>query len=85
MRVTKAIINLDNLAYNLSQIRKKIGLSRKICMAVKADAYGHGACRIAERGLREGAEYLGVAAVNEAAALREGGIEAPVYYSVYAA
>ena len=78
MRVTKALINLDNLTYNILQIRKKIGPDRKICMAVKADAYGHGALRIAERGLKEGAEYLGVAAVNEAAALREGGIEAPV-------
>ena len=78
MRVTKAVINLENLAYNISQIREKIGPERKICMAVKADAYGHGACRVAERGLKEGAEYLGVAAVNEAAALRDYGIEAPV-------
>ena len=78
MRVTKAVINLENLTYNISQIRGKIGPDRKICMAVKADAYGHGACRIAERGLKEGAEYLGVAAVNEAAELRDYGIEAPI-------
>ena len=78
MRVTKAVINLDNLAYNISQIRKKTGPEKKICMAVKADAYGHGACRVAERGLKEGAEYLGVAAVNEAADLRDYGIEAPI-------
>ncbi len=78
MRVTKAVINLENLAFNISQIRKKIGPDRKICMAVKADAYGHGACRIAERGLKEGAYYLGVAAVNEAAALRNCGIDSPV-------
>ncbi len=78
MRVTKAVINLENLAYNLSQIRDRIGPDRKICMAVKADGYGHGACRIAERGLKEGAEFLGVAAVNEAVSLRGYGINAPV-------
>ena len=78
MRVTKAVINLENLAYNLKQIRNRIGEKRKICMAVKADGYGHGAVEIAKKGFECGAEYFGVAAVNEAEALRKGGITAPV-------
>ncbi len=78
MRVTKAIINLDNLSYNIKQIREKIGPDRKMLMAVKADAYGHGACKVAERGIKEGADYLGIAAVSEGAELREYGIKAPL-------
>jgi alanine racemase len=49
-----------------------------ICVPVKADAYGHGALRIARAALEAGAEYLAVARVREGAELREGGIGAPV-------
>ena len=37
-----AEINLNVIAYNLSQIRKKIGPKIKILLPVKANAYGHG-------------------------------------------
>ena len=45
---------------------------------VKADAYGHGAVRVARTVLNNGASYLGVASVNEGAALRQAGIAAPI-------
>ena len=41
MRLTKAIINSDNLKKNFLNIRKKVGKA-KIMAVVKADAYGHG-------------------------------------------
>ena len=38
---------------------------------MKADGYGHGAVQCAKTALNSGAEYLGVATVDEAIALRE--------------
>jgi alanine racemase len=47
-------------------------------MPVKADAYGHGAARIAEEALRCGVNYLAVATVDEGLELRRAGLCAPV-------
>ena len=44
----------------------------------KANAYGHGADIIAPAALRAGADRLAVAAVNEAVALRQAGLDAPI-------
>jgi alanine racemase len=46
---------------------------------VKANAYGHGAARIAETALAAGANRLGVATVEEAMQLTCSGIEAPIH------
>jgi alanine racemase len=45
---------------------------------VKANAYGHGSPRMAIEMLDRGVDYLGVAIAEEALALREAGISAPV-------
>jgi alanine racemase len=45
---------------------------------VKADAYGHGALRVARAALAAGAENLGVLTVDEARSLRRDGIKAPI-------
>lgn len=45
---------------------------------VKADGYGHGAAPIAKAALDAGATWLGVALVEEGAALRGEGIDAPI-------
>lgn len=50
----------------------------KICLAVKADGYGHGAVGISEAAAGLGTEYLAVAAVCEAEDLRQNGITTPV-------
>jgi alanine racemase len=47
-------------------------------MPVKADAYGHGAVRVAEAALKEGVSFLAVATVEEGAELREAGLRAPI-------
>jgi len=77
MRATRAIIHLDSLRRNIAAARKKTGPHPKICVPVKADAYGHGAVAISRCALDAGAEYLGVAAVSEGAELRAAGITAP--------
>ncbi len=78
MRATKAIIHLDRLRANIGSIRAKVGPAVRICVPVKADAYGHGAIRVAVAAIRSGAGYLAVASVQEGVELREAGIVAPI-------
>jgi alanine racemase len=49
-----------------------------VLVALKADAYGHGALKVARTVLQNGATMLGVATVSEALPLREAHIEAPI-------
>ena len=78
MQATRAIIHLDNLRRNIQGARGKIGKHPKICMPVKADAYGHGAVPVAKCALEAGAEYLAVALVSEGRELRTAGITSPI-------
>lgn len=77
LRPVWAEINLDNLAFNMRQIRNK-AKSKDIIAVVKADAYGHGALDIAPVLLENGATSLAVAVVSEGVELRRGGIECPI-------
>lgn len=45
---------------------------------VKADGYGHGAEQVARAALKAGAEWLGIATLEEGLQLRRAGIDAPV-------
>gem|GEM_PF-4242038 len=56
MRPTIAKIYLDNLRHNLKTIRSKINPSAKMCVAIKADAYGHGAVECAKVALECGSD-----------------------------
>ncbi|MDR2759003.1 MAG: alanine racemase, partial [Spirochaetaceae bacterium] len=78
MRATRVIIHLDRFCRNIQGVREKIGPAPRICVPVKADAYGHGAARIAAAALDAGAAFLAVATVSEGAELRNGGIGAPI-------
>lgn len=77
LRPVWAEINLDNLAFNMQQI-KKISKSKDIIGVVKADAYGHGALDVAPVLLENGATSLAVAMVSEGVELRRSGIESPI-------
>jgi len=77
MRATRAIVHLDRFFGNFKAIQERIG-PRRVCVPVKADAYGHGATEIARLSVEVGAFCLGVADVQEGAALRNGGISAPI-------
>jgi alanine racemase len=83
LRATKAIIHLENLISNINAVKKHIAGSGgmpapKICMPVKADAYGHGAVEVAKTALEAGCSHLAVATVDEGAQLRAAGIKAPI-------
>jgi len=74
-----AWIEIDTAQFrkNLSAIRKKIG-KRLFCLPVKANAYGHGLCRIAKIGAESGVDSLGVSCLKEAIELRLNGISIPI-------
>ncbi|MDR1135042.1 MAG: alanine racemase [Clostridiales Family XIII bacterium] len=76
-RTAWAEIDLNNIKHNIRQIRKKTGGS-EIIGVVKADAYGHGAVKIAETLSGEGVEHLGVATIQEAIVLRNAGVTLPI-------
>ena len=78
MRSTKAIIHLDYLKDNIQAIRSFTKPGTKMCIAVKADAYGHGAIECAKAAVDAGAEFLAVATVDEGVELREAGISVPI-------
>jgi len=71
---THALIHLDHIRANLLAIRAAVGPARKLLVAVKANAYGHGAVAVARLAEAAGAEWLGVATVPEGLQLREAGI-----------
>ncbi|MFP4563793.1 MAG: alanine racemase [Spirochaetia bacterium] len=75
MAVNRALIHLANLAANIRTVRRIIGTGVKICMAVKADAYGHGSVEIVRAASREGVDCFGVANIQEGAELRRAGID----------
>jgi alanine racemase len=69
----------DRFCRNIHAVREWIGRRRRICVPVKADAYGHGALPLARAALDVGADCLAVAFVGEGEELRQGGIvDAPI-------
>lgn len=77
-RRTWAEINLDALANNIREIRRITNPKSQIMAIVKADAYGHGVAECAELLLKNGADRLGVATLNEAIELRRLFYEVPI-------
>lgn len=78
LKRTWAEIDLDALAYNFKQIRNRIGPTPGMLGVVKADAYGHGAIRVARKLEELNASYLAVSNADEAVELRDGGVRLPI-------
>jgi len=77
-RPTHVEIDLEALRHNLQQARRQAGSDRKVLAVVKADAYGHGAARVAPALQAAGADCFGVAMVEEGVELRRAGIDRPI-------
>lgn len=73
-----AQVNLDCISHNILSIRSYLNNNTKIMAVVKADAYGHGCLPVAKTCLFNGADYLGVAIVEEAIELRDNNIFEPI-------
>jgi alanine racemase len=72
-----AEIDLDAVRTNVRTLAA-VASPAALMAVVKADGYGHGAVPAARAALDAGAQWLGVALVEEGAELRAAGIDAPV-------
>ncbi len=63
-------VNSASLRHNFSAVKSIVPKDAHIMAVVKANAYGAGAIKASEIFLQEGANYLGVAALDEALELR---------------
>jgi len=74
---TVAEVRLDHLRHNVRLLMERAAPTTLMAV-VKADAYGHGAERVATVCAAEGIAQFGVATVGEGMALREAGIEGAI-------
>ncbi len=75
---TWAEIDLAALRHNYHVIRDSLPQGCRFLGVVKADAYGHGALKVAKLLEQEGADYLAVSCLDEAMELRNAGIVMPI-------
>lgn len=69
-------LNLENMTWNLSQIRKTARV--KVMAVIKANAYGHGLVEVGKHLEKAGIDFLMVGKLQEALLLREKGISTPI-------
>ena len=77
-RPTWAEVDLVRISHNVKGIREHLSPDTGLMVVVKANGYGHGAVPVAKAALHSGAQWLGVAIVEEGINLRQAGIEAPI-------
>ena len=85
-RPSFALVDIGAIGRNVRAL-KALTEAREGCRlmaVVKANAYGHGLLPVSVQALRSGAGWLGVALPQEALALRDAGIEAPILVMGYA-
>ncbi len=75
-RKTLCTLSTANLLHNLEVLRSKTPRA-KIMAMVKANAYGHGIRSVSQR-LNDYIDALGVASIDEAMALRQAKVDAPI-------
>jgi alanine racemase len=73
---SEAVVDLDAIRDNVALLRSRTAAA--VMAVVKADGYGHGLVPAARAALAGGADWLGVAFLEEALALRRAGIVAPM-------
>lgn len=76
IRPTQLLVELDQIVQNYQRIKEYCGT--KVMAVLKANAYGHGILETAKRLETVGADYFGVALLEEGVLLRENGIQTPI-------
>ena len=71
-------LDLGKLRRNLQLIRRDLPRAVQLLAVVKDEAYGHGALDVARVAVEEGAWGFGLSTLEEAMALRDAGITAPL-------
>lgn len=77
-RPTWVEIDLGAIGHNVSRVKEIVGPNVEVMAVLKADAYGHGALRVARTALLHGASQIATACLSEAIAIRRHGIVAPI-------
>ena len=79
LRPTVAEVDLTKLMRNLRKVRTQIGPQVELLAILKANAYGHGAAALGKFiEEQKGAQWFGVASVEEGIALRQAGLQTPI-------
>lgn len=76
-RPTVATVDLDNLIYNLQQVKSHLPKETDVWAVVKANAYGHGAVPVAKK-LSHHVVGFCLSNLDEALELRDAGIDIPL-------
>jgi alanine racemase len=78
IRPTVARVDLDAIRSNFRAISEFLSGRARVIGVVKANAYGHGSVEVGRALESAGASMLACADIEEAIALREGGVRAPI-------
>ncbi|MFO7741276.1 MAG: alanine racemase [Anaerolineae bacterium] len=81
--LTWAEVDLDAIAQNARLLKSCGGSGCELMVAVKANAYGHGAVPVSRMALAGGATRLAVHRVEEGIELRQAGISVPILIMGY--
>ncbi len=73
-----AEVDLGCIRRNISRIKGLLSPGTSLLAVVKANAYGHGEVEVAGAAIEGGADWLGVARVEEGVALRRAGFDRPI-------
>jgi alanine racemase len=73
----RLVVDLDAVRHNVATLREVVAPAA-LMVVVKADGYGHGMLEVARAARDAGAEWLGVAVLEEAMALRAAGDDGPL-------
>lgn len=71
-------VDLDAIEHNARLLKDRAGRDAELMVAVKANAYGHGAVPVSRAALAGGASRLAVSRTAEGIELRQAGIDAPI-------
>lgn len=77
-RPTWAEVDLSAVRHNVRVLRRHLPPGTRMMVAVKANAYGHGLLKVARTLASDGIDYLGVACMDEALALRRARVRTPI-------
>ena len=80
MRLPQAELEISRSAAtdNFKYFKSLLKPGTKVLVLVKSNSYGHGGVEFARLMLEAGADYLGIATLQEGVKLRRAGISAPI-------
>ncbi|ADB35044.1 alanine racemase [Kribbella flavida DSM 17836] len=74
----EAVVDLAAIRHNVAALRARLS-SAELMTVVKADGYGHGMAPVARAARQAGADWIGVAVLEEALELRAAGDNGPIF------